>query len=196
MIKPINSIGKVSHIRNIQNNNSNKRIPSLNYGQNGGVSFTANPGISRFAQVDTILYRGARPNLEQLFALRDMGIAKIIDFSVEPGKIAGFKESEAAKNLGMEYFQIPFVSWETPTEADIKKFFEITEDARKNNKKVFIHCLEGRDRTGLFTELYKIKYGMSNAQNSINTLIKGRYNFSDNPCAVSFIKDFEKSVCG
>lgn len=201
MILPVNCIGRVGHIRNNQKNNrvnSSRQAYTQSltpyYANTSNISFRAVTDIMRFRQVDETLYRGARPNLEQLFNLKDFGISKIIDFSVEPTRIEGFNESVAAKNIGMEYFSIPLVSWETPSESAVAEFFDIIKSAKEKNEKVFIHCLEGKDRTGLFTELYKIRYGLSDAQTSINSLIKGRYNFSDNPCAVSFIKDFEKGI--
>ncbi len=160
----------------------------------GNISFKALKDIVRFKQVDETLYRGARPNLEQLFDLKNLGISRIIDFSVEPTRIEGFSEAATSKNIGIKYFQIPLVSWENPTDKQVEEFFDIIKSAKEKNEMVYIHCLEGKDRTGLFTELYKIKYGLSDAQTSINNLIKGRYNFNDNVLAVPFIKEFAQKV--
>ncbi len=44
-----------------------------------------NPNIIRFQQVDDILYRGDKPNMNQLYALKKRGVQTVIDFSTGYG---------------------------------------------------------------------------------------------------------------
>ncbi|MCQ2744261.1 MAG: dual specificity protein phosphatase family protein [bacterium] len=170
---------------------SKNKAPNL---QVYNITFNANSTIARFSQVDETLYRGSRPEPSQLQELKDIGITTIIDFTTEKFKQENYCEAEQAKIMGIKHFKIPCVSFENPSDEDVNKFFCIIEQAKMNHEKVFIHCLEGRDRTGLFTELYKIKFGLSDAQTSINNLIKNRYNFTENPLAVYFIKQFANTA--
>lgn len=156
------------------------------------VSFKSASTIARFSQVDETLYRGSRPEPNQMNELKELGISTIIDFSTERFRQAGYTEAEKAELLGINHIKIPFVDY--PSDEDVNKFFDVIKCAKNNHEKVYIHCLEGRDRTGLFAELYKIKFGLSDAQTSINTLIKNRYNFSENPLAINFIKQFAETV--
>lgn len=191
LILPVGNIG----LRQTYNVLPNVCCPKPKYQYNNVsdvVSFGSATDILRFKQVDGTLYRGGRPSLEQLSDLKDLGISTIVDFSTEPFKVADYNEADYAKALRMNHVKIPFVSFENPSDEDVKKFFNTVEDVKSKNQKMFIHCFEGKDRTGLFVELYKIRYGLSDAQTSINTLIKSRYNFSENPLAINFIKDFAK----
>lgn len=158
------------------------------------TSFKAQPSIYRFSKVDETLYRGGRPEPGQIKELADIGINTIVDLSTEKFKQEGYSEELASKNLGINYIRIPVVSGENPSANDLEKFFNTVDNVKNNDGKLFLHCIEGKDRTGLFVELYKIKFGLSDAQSSINTLIKARYNFSENPLAISFIKQFAESV--
>lgn len=197
MILPVSYIASV---HNTQNNSS--RINTgfrCKFGVQtkpivDSVSFKSQTSIFKFSQVDETLYRGSRPEPNQMNELKDVGISTIIDFTTERFRQAGYSEAEQAENLGIKHVKIPLVGCENPSEADVEKFFDIIDEAKANNKKVYVHCLEGRDRTGLFVELYKIRGGISDAQTSINTLIKNRYNFSENPLAINFIKQFAETV--
>lgn len=194
MILPILTIGTKSHI---QHNTSRKQAVSCcnlcakNYDQ---VSFRSQSSIYRFSQVDETLYRGGRPEPEQMDELKNIGITTIVDLSTERFRREGYSEAQAALDLGINYVKIPLVSGDNPSDNDINKFFEIVEESKNSKGKLFVHCLEGKERTGLMVELYKIKYGLSDAQTSINTLIKGRFNFSENPLAIPFIKDFAQTI--
>ena len=197
MILPVSCFGISGRI---PNNTSKKNVQTVhctgmqNYAVKfDSLTFSAGSNIARFSQVDETLYRGARPEPNQMTELKELGIDTIIDFTTERFKQPGYSEAEQAELLGIKHCRIPLVSCENPSDEDINKFFEIIQNAKKNRQKVFIHCLEGRDRTGLFTELYKIKFGLSDAQTSINNLIKNRYNFSENPLAINFIKEFSQT---
>lgn len=149
--------------------------------------------INSFSQVDEYLYRGARPLPEQVENLTKYGISTVIDFSTEPQKIPKYSERRAVEELNMKYFNLPFHSWENPTDRIVDEFFQITDETRLKNEKMFAHCLGGRDRTGLFVQLYKIYYGLSNVQESLMALKIGKYRFSSNPLVTSFIEDFAKT---
>ena len=194
LILPVGNISYGKDVFGISHLKNNKGLPyNLSYAKDV-VTFTSVSDIYRFGQVDETLYRGGRPDPKQIPELKELGVSTVVDFTTEPFKIAGYTEAEACSKLGIKHVKIPFVSFENPSEENVKKFFDVVEDVKGKNQKMFIHCLEGKDRTGLFVELYKIRYGLSDVQTSINTLLKARYNFSENPLAINFLKDFARKV--
>ena len=156
-----------------------------------GITFTQN-SISSFSKVDENLYRGARPWPNELRALLEHDISTVIDFSTELPRIPNYDEGTAVRNLGMQYFRIPFASCDQPTDAQVKEFFSIVQGAKNQNEKVFAHCLHGRDRTGLMVELYRLYYGISaSAEESIARL---KANKCRNTTVFWFIEEFFNSV--
>ncbi len=151
--------------------------------------------IVRFLQVDKTLYRGGKPNEKQLESLKTIGIDTIIDFSTGYGaKTQGRTEKQITENLKMNYINLPFPSFENPPEEYIAKFFDIVEEARNNGKKVFIHCTHGKDRTGLFAGMYKLKYGLDNIENVVNEMLTIGHDSNANPNLIPFLKDYCKST--
>lgn len=158
------------------------------------VDFSFGVNVSHFIKVDNLLYRSSKPTLEQLneLMLNDKPVKYIIDLSFPHEKVLGksYTKSEA-EALGFEYHNFPFMSYENPSEAIIYAFFAVIDKAKSEGKKVLVHCLHGRDRTGLMVELYKIKNSLSNAEDSIQTLTLGKYRFSSNPLARNLLESFE-----
>jgi len=148
-------------------------------------------GILRFKNVDDTLYRGGKPDYEQLEKLKELGIDTVVDFTVsydfENDKPT---EKELVEKLGMKYISMPFMSFNNPPERYVDNFFKIMQDARDNNKKVFIHCIEGKDRTGLFSAMYKVKYNLSDLPSSIKEMLAMGHDYIANPNLIPFLKKF------
>ena len=115
--------GHKHHISNTQKNKKN-------------TTFSGTEQIFGFRQVDETLYRGARPNPEQISDLKRFGISTIIDFTTEPFKIADYSEANYAKAHAMKHIKIPVVMHTNPTDEQINQFFSEVEAAKKNRQKV------------------------------------------------------------
>lgn len=107
--------------------------------------------------VDENLYRGRKPEKCELKQLKDMGITTIVDFSTERG---GYNEAEGAAENGIKYVALPFDMMDGPSDEQLQKFFDVTEKVKENNEKIYVHCMYGRDRTGLMVNLYKVHNGL------------------------------------
>lgn len=152
------------------------------------VSFKTNNQL--FHKVDDFLYKGYRPNEGDIKHLKSRGISIIIDFSFENLRnTSPIKEKILAQNYGLKYYNIPLLDSNNPTESEINSFFNIVENAKSKNEKIFVHCLHGKNRTGLMCEIYKLKNKISTYSESISTLIKSRYPFSENPMALTLLKN-------
>ncbi len=149
--------------------------------------------IIRFRQVDKTLYRGGKPNYNQLMSLKEIGINTIIDFTTGYGKNENTPtENEMAIKLGINHINLPFPSFENPSPEYLDRFFKTVTYARQNNEKIFIHCSHGKDRTGLFAAMYKLVYGLDTLDNCISEMLAIGHDNIENPNLIPFLKAFDK----
>ena len=107
-------------------------------------------GVANFAEVTPTLYRGAQPTKEGLETLAKMGVNIVVDLR-EGGE--GKREEKEVRKSGMEFVAIP---WEcgNPKDDYFAKFLTVLRDNR--DKKVFVHCHLGVDRTGMMIAAYRM----------------------------------------
>ncbi|HNW26224.1 MAG TPA: tyrosine-protein phosphatase [Candidatus Gastranaerophilaceae bacterium] len=125
-------------------------------------------GICNFKQWDENLYSGSQPGKRGDFGdiyfldtnslkndlniLKQTGIDKIIDLRRETTDgICVSAEREKTKKMAMEYKNIPMSAKNIPTHEQIKEFFNELKTAKG---RVFLHCKEGYDRTGMMLCIY------------------------------------------
>ena len=106
-------------------------------------------GVGNFAEVTPNLYRGGQPKREGLQALAKMGINTIVDVRLTGAD----KETAAAKKLGIEVIALP---WHClfPKDYAIAEFLAYLRE--HPDKKVFVHCRYGDDRTGMMIAAYRM----------------------------------------
>jgi len=106
-------------------------------------------GLPNFAEVTPKLYRGGQPSDTGLQALARMGVGIVVD--ARPGTRK--REREEVSKLGMQYVAIP---WHCPLPKD-SVFAHFLAVIRENpDKKVFVHCRLGDDRTGMMIAAYRM----------------------------------------
>jgi tyrosine-protein phosphatase SIW14 len=120
-------------------------------------------GIPNFAQVSPNLYRGAQPSAEGLAALKDLGVDIVVDLRGS----ASDTEKAAVAKLGMQYISIPS-HCPFPTDKPWAQFLKVILDNR--DKKVFVHCRLGDDRTGLAVASYRIADEGWSAKEALNEM--------------------------
>ncbi len=100
-------------------------------------------GIENFRQVNDRIYRGAQPEDGAWPALAKLGVKTVIDLrrEVEHSVAAEKRMVEAA---GMKYVNFPMNGFDTPTPDQMAKVLALMD----GTDPVFIHCKQGRDRTG------------------------------------------------
>jgi protein tyrosine/serine phosphatase len=119
------------------------------------ASAPADPaGVMNFHQVDENIYRGAQPTSEGLRNLADMGVKVIVD--LRHGKDHSESEQRAAEQLGMRYINVPMEGLSAPTDEQISNLLAVLGAADKGA--VFVHCREGKDRTGAVVASYRIAH--------------------------------------
>lgn len=109
--------------------------------------------IRRFrAVIPGVLYRGSAPSPQDVLELKDkLGIKKIVSLD----KAAGERIDRACKMLGIKQVKMYIEDFRRDTmrllSQDLKKLF-------LEGGPTFVHCHEGKDRTGLVSAIIKCKY--------------------------------------
>jgi len=109
-------------------------------------------GIINFGQVTPTLFRGGQPTSEGYRELKQMGIDTVISFRHEKGE--NTLERRAVEGLGMRFVSLPWHAWEDPTDQQVSQFFALLTSSP--HSKVYVHCQQGRDRTGTMVALYRV----------------------------------------
>jgi protein tyrosine/serine phosphatase len=112
------------------------------------------PGaLPNLARISETLYRGGQPDEEDFDRLRELGVRTVVDLRLH------HDETEEARRAGFATERIPLqaglLGSTPPTEAQVRRFFEIVLDPER--QPVFFHCAHGKDRTGTMAALYRIE---------------------------------------
>lgn len=108
--------------------------------------------IPNFHKVDQALYRGGQPKENGYAELKALGIKTIISF--REGNKAALKEKEIAQSMGINFYNIPLSVYKKPEDSQAVAFLDIV--LTEENQPVFVHCSNGRDRTGTMIAMYKV----------------------------------------
>jgi len=124
--------------------------------------------IPEFGEITPTLYRGAQPRKHGFEALAKMGLQIVVDLR---GDRKG--EREEVTRLGMQYVPL---HWECSFPKD-RIFAEFLTLIQKNpDKKIFVHCRVGDDRTGMMIAAYRMADEGWSAKQAMEEMKK--YGFS------------------
>jgi len=113
--------------------------------------------IRGFHQVDTDLYRGARPTCAGYAKLAALGIRTIIDLQGGSGII---QKCRTAKRVQFRFVPFDLNLMETGvTGVPREKMLKLFATMRDVPKPIFLSCKFGEDRTGVVVALYRVKRG-------------------------------------
>jgi protein tyrosine/serine phosphatase len=145
--------------------------------------------IQRFIQVTPNIYRGSAPSPKDVEWLHDkFGIKKIISLDQESGD----RIDRACKLLGINHVMLPIdisnlhKSLLSFLKNDIKGLLE-------NGGPTFIHCAQGKDRTGLAIALYKCKYMGMDPREAIEEAKSLGFGVGVDPKVISLFEKVIKS---
>jgi hypothetical protein len=115
--------------------------------------------LPNFHEVHPFLYRGGEPNEIGLQKLKEMGVATIIDLRA-PSEMK-IDERGQAKKLGLRYIDLVMDS-RAPTDKQVDTMMTEIDKAKKlfeqgrEDKKIFVHCAHGSDRTGCMIGIWRV----------------------------------------
>ena len=106
-------------------------------------------GVDNFGRVSPELYRGAQPSATAFVTLHDLGIKTVIDLR------ATHSDADVAdlRKLDLTLYRVPMTPLDADSDAKWIRFLSIVRDAPKP---IFVHCAQGRDRTGCAVAVYEI----------------------------------------
>jgi len=110
--------------------------------------------VNNFSQVTADIYRGARPQGEDLQKL----IIQFLIFSdvdLEDSKSTVQNEKSTAEQLGLQFLSTEMNSDVTPSDAEVDGV--LAQLTNSTNFPIFIHCHYGEDRTGMIIGLYRVE---------------------------------------
>ena len=145
---------------------------------------------SHFIQIDNNYYRGGQPDEEDFKNFAKLGIKTVINLR-HPyyfNKEGILKQKAIANGLGMTYINIPMYQYKPPTQEQINYFFSIINNP--NNMPVFVHCWQGRDRTGIMTALYRVRCYHWNYDKAYNEMKNYGYHRFLYPRLKHFLRDY------
>jgi protein tyrosine phosphatase (PTP) superfamily phosphohydrolase (DUF442 family) len=98
------------------------------------------------------LFRGGQPHSGGIQRLAELGINTVVNLR---GASTRTRSDEAeARSLGLHYFNVPLPVWGRPDEARVRRIIEVL--TAPEGGRVFVHCKDGVDRTGMVIALYRI----------------------------------------
>ncbi len=157
-------------------------VMSSAYGDKLKIRGIPNPG-----KINDAFFRGAQPNQQGLEELKKLGITTIVDLRAEDRAKAEWEKRESEK-LGMKFVHIPIAGFAAPTNEEVVQFLSLFRDDPQ--QKIFVHCLLGEDRTGVFVATYRMsmqKWPVEQAMHEMNTF---GFNGFWHPAMKSFVRDF------
>ncbi len=108
-------------------------------------------GVPNFRQVNERLYRGGQPADDAWGDLARLGVKTVIDLRREE-EHSTTGEAKLVEAAGMRYVSIPMNGFDTPTAESIGRALAAIDGGQT----VFVHCKQGRDRTGSVVAAYRI----------------------------------------
>lgn len=107
-----------------------------------------------FHIVDNNLWRSSQPNSESIKRMKLHGLKSIINLRGD--EQTDIWEKKLADSLGIKYFSKPMDATKDQDLDYLKEILSLIED--EYNQPVLVHCLGGKDRTGLIVGMYKLKH--------------------------------------
>jgi tyrosine-protein phosphatase SIW14 len=144
------------------------------------------PGVHNAGKVNDHLYRGSQPSLDELSALKKLGVTTVIDLRAEFPQTAE-QERKRVEALGMRFERIPIGGFSNPNDSDLLYFFQILRDSPAQT--VFVHCEFGRDRTGVMIAAYRIAVEHWSSDQALSEMMQFGFNRTWHPSMISFIRE-------
>ncbi|HEY9764736.1 MAG TPA: tyrosine-protein phosphatase [Chroococcales cyanobacterium] len=142
-----------------------------------GVNFKFGPkppaeDLGNFGKLEDSLFRGARPTEKGIEKLAGLGVKLIV--SLENSGPVVRQEEAWAKKYGLRFVSLPFGIILPPSEAGVNKFLALAKDPE--NRPLYFHCMQGRDRTGCMAFTYRVSQQGWNYAEAYAEMVKYKFH--------------------
>ena len=110
-------------------------------------------GIPNFRQVDDTVFRGGQPRPSAWGDLAKLGVKTVVDLR-QLTEHSTTDEARMVQATGMRYVSVPMDGFAMPDPAKVQKVLEVLQ----SGDPVFVHCAQGRDRTGTAIAVYRMAH--------------------------------------
>jgi protein tyrosine/serine phosphatase len=130
------------------------------------------PYFENFGVVNAGVYRSARPDLDELWRLKDAGITTIVNFRESEEDVSA--EVSACEDLGINHFSLPWDGHDKEIDPSlVSRFLEIIENPA--NLPALVHCKRGAERTGTLIAVYRIEHDGWSAEQAYEEMDKYKF---------------------
>lgn len=165
--------------------------------QQAQPNFRGLQDIRNYKRIDELVARGGQPqSIQELQELKNDGVGLVINFRTLHNPRINFVEQEEVKKLGMKYISMPLASKRGPSDEDLFVFSKITDRVHETKTKTFIHCAWGKDRTGIMSAFYKLKYGLDNLTNCVSEMLAMGHDPQIHPNLIPQLKQIAQKHFG
>lgn len=159
------------------------------------------PGIPNPGKINDYLYRGAQPNEQGLEELKKLGITTVVDLRAEDRPKSDWEQKEVER-LGMHFVHIPIAGFAAPTNDEVVQFISLVRSSTPQDggqpvtlpngqpQKIFVHCLLGEDRTGVFIATYRMSVQRWPVEQALREMNSFGFNGFWHPAMKAFVRDF------
>jgi tyrosine-protein phosphatase SIW14 len=127
--------------------------------------------IFNFGRIQDTYYRGALPDEDDVAALARLGVKTVIDLQKDGDE----DEAGLVERAGMKYVRIPMTTRVAPTAEQLAQFLSLVNDPA--SQPVYVHCKEGRHRTGVMTAVYRMTAHGWNADQAFKEMKDYRFGW-------------------
>lgn len=108
--------------------------------------------VPNFFMVNRTLLRGGQPTAQGFRLLKNAGVKTVINLRTEDIPIQ--KERDIVEGSGMKFISMPTYLVQEPTTEQFKQFIAAVQN--QVNQPIYVHCQQGRDRTGTMIGAYRV----------------------------------------
>lgn len=145
--------------------------------------------IKRFFKINDNLYRGGAPSIQDVIDLKKMGINKIVSLDQDIGN----KIDRICKLLNIEHIIVPLDVSKPRSILSLLGFdlYKLLIDGGPT----FVHCREGKDRTGMVIAMFKCKYENYSFEKAVREAIKFGFGLGLPPRTIHMYLQLIKEFC-
>ena len=148
-------------------------------------------GLPNFGIVSPQLYRGGQPKDAGFAELKRLGVDIVANLRNETGHIA--REHALVNAHGMRYVSIPWEGRHTPSAEQVAQFLKLLH--ANADRKVFVHCRRGAERTGVFVACYRIAREHWTPEQALAEMERFRFRGLRFGHLKRFVRSFPRSCC-